>query len=543
MKTYTVEEVAQHNKADDIWIIIDGKVFDVTKFVNEHPGGKKVLVKMAGKDASKKFKQFHNAAIMQKVGLPMQIGVIAGAGDAAPAPAPAAAAPKKTTPATLTHPQQLVMADGAVFGEGIPYGDPTWYQEWNSPYYNESHIRLRKIVREFVDKELMPYTHEWSEAKAIPREVVKKVGQMGLLAAACGAGTNPQIAGNKALNPYGLPGVKPEEFDIFHEFICIDELSRTGAGTIIWGLQGGLSIALPPVMNFARDEVRNKVVPGCLSGEKFIALAITEPYAGSDVANLQTTAKDMGDHFLLNGEKKWITQGSYGDYYTVACRTGGPGMGGISLLLVEREFPGVTARPMDVSGMWGSGTSYITFEDVKVPKTHLIGEVNKGFKYIMHNFNHERLGIVMQANRYARACIEEAFAYSLKRKTFGVRLIDHPVIRNKFGHMIRQVEATHAWLESILYQVKTLPAETQPARLGGPVALLKAQATQTFEYCAREAGQVFGGLAYTRGGQAERVERGTREVRAFTVPGGSEEIMLDLGVRQALKNYEKKNKL
>lgn len=139
-----------------------------------------------------------------------------------------------------------------------------------------------------------------------------------------------------------------------------------------------------------------------------ISLAITEPSAGSDVASLATNAKDMGDHFLVNGEKKWITQGLYADYYTVACRTGGEGMAGVSLLLIERTMPGVTARAMDCSGMFGSGTSYITFEDVKVPKANLIGKLNEGFKYVMHNFNHERLGIVMQANRLARVCIEEA---------------------------------------------------------------------------------------------------------------------------------------
>jgi alkylation response protein AidB-like acyl-CoA dehydrogenase len=118
---------------------------------------------------------------------------------------------------------------------------------------------------------------------------------------------------------------------------------------------------------------------------------------------------------------------------------------------------------------------------------------------------------------------------------FGKKLIDQPVIRNKLGHMIRQVEATHSWLESTLYQVKTLPAAVQPLRLGGPIALLKAQSTQTFEYCAREAAQIFGGLSYTRGGQGEKIERLYREVRAYAIPGGSEEIMIDLGVRQAQK--------
>ncbi|KAG2199385.1 hypothetical protein INT47_001567 [Mucor saturninus] len=532
MKSYTVEEVAQHNTAQDIWIIVNGKVFDLTKFINEHPGGKKVLLKKAGKDASKEFKTFHNEAIMQRVGLPMQIGVI-GTPQEKEEPKPVVVQDKVVPVKQSVDIHQLVSGDHARFGEGIPYGDPTWYQEWNSPYYNESHIKLRKEIREFVDKEVMPFCHEWSEAKAIPRAIVKRAAEMGLLNAVSGAAKNPK---NASLMTYPLPGgIKPEDFDIFHEFVCVDEIARCGSGGFIWALSGGLGIGLPPVLNFATKEIREKVVPGCLAGDKFIALAITEPSAGSDVANLKTTAVDMGDHYILNGEKKWITQGAYADYYTVACRTGGQGMGGVSLLLVERTMPGVTARYMDTQGMWGSGTSYITFEDVKVPKGHIIGKVNQGFKYIMHNFNHERIGIIMQANRLARVCIEESLKYSMKRKTFGVSLIEHAVIRNKFGHMIRQCESTHAWLESVLYQLHTQPEKVTPNLLAGPVALLKAQATQTFEYCAREAAQIFGGLAYTRGGQGEKVERLYREVRAYAIPGGSEEIMLDLGVRQALK--------
>lgn len=232
-----------------------------------------------------------------------------------------------------------------------------------SPYYKDSHIKLRKEIRAFVDKEIMPYCHEWSEAKAVPHAVVKRAAELGILNIASGASKKP---GNAKYMKYPLPaGLTIEEFDIFHEFVCIDEIARCGSGGFIWALMGGLGIGLPPVLNFGSEELKAKVVPGCLSGEKFIALAVTEPSAGSDVANLKTTAKDMGDHYLLNGEKKWITQGGYADYYTVACRTGGPGMGGVSLLLVERTMPGVNARFMDCQGMWGSGTSYITFEDVR----------------------------------------------------------------------------------------------------------------------------------------------------------------------------------
>ena len=128
--------------------------------------------------------------------------------------------------------------------------------------------------------------------------------------------------------------------------------------------------------------------------------------------------------------------------------------------------------------------------------------------------------------------------YSLsrhKRETFGKKLVDHPVIRNKLAHMARKIEATHAWMESLIYQASKMPEELQMLKLGGPIALLKAQSTKTMEFCAREAAQIFGGLSYSRGGQGERVERLYREVRAYAIPGGSEEIMLELGIRQSIK--------
>jgi alkylation response protein AidB-like acyl-CoA dehydrogenase len=190
---------------------------------------------------------------------------------------------------------------------------------------------------------------------------------------------------------------------------------------------------------------------------------------------------------------------------------------------------------MACSGMWASGTTYVTFEDVHVPVTHLIGRENKGFKSIMYNFNHERMGIAIQATRFSRVVYEDSVRYAHKRRTFGKRLIDHPVIRNKLAHMARKIEATHAWMESLIYQSSRVPEDLQMLKLGGPIALLKAQSTQCMEYCCREAAQIFGGLSYSRGGQGERVERLYREVRAYAIPGGSEEIMLDLGIRQAIK--------
>jgi len=248
----------------------------------------------------------------------------------------------------------------------------------------------------------------------------------------------------------------------------------------------------------------------------------------------------MASTTLSMVKKKWITNGVFADFFTVAVRTGGAGLRGVSLLLLEKTMPGVTCRQMKCSGVWPSGTTYITFEDVKVPVENLIGEENAGFKYIMYNFNHERFQIIAQASRLARVCLEEAIKYSIKRKTFGKRMIEHGVIRNKLAHMARHVECTHAMLEMVTYQLCTMPHDVARRKLGGPIALLKAQSTQTFELCAREAAQIFGGLAYTRGGQGEKVERLYREVRAYAIPGGSEEIMLDLAVNMALKEAIKK---
>jgi alkylation response protein AidB-like acyl-CoA dehydrogenase len=305
----------------------------------------------------------------------------------------------------------------------------------------------------------------------------------------------------------------------------------------MWGLAGGMVIGLPPVLKLALPEIKQRVVPPVLKGTKVICLAITEPTAGSDVASLKTTAVKEGDHYIVNGEKKWITNGIFADFFTVAVRTDADAKGakGISLLLLEKSMPGVKTRKMKCSGVWSSGTTYVTFEDVKVPLTHLIGKENKGFQLIMRNFNHERFGICAMTNRFSRVCLEDALVFANKRKTFGKTLVQHDVIRWKLAEMARLIESTHAWLENITYQLQTMHKMEADIKLGGATALLKVQCTKVFEYCAREAAQIFGGLGYTRGGQGERVERLSREVRAMAVPGGSEEVMLDLGIRQTKK--------
>ncbi|OAQ66169.1 acyl-CoA dehydrogenase [Pochonia chlamydosporia 170] len=530
-KVFTTSDVASHNKGDDMFIIVDGDVYDITKFQDDHPGGKKILQRVAGKDASKIFWKYHNEGILKKYKPKLQVGSLDTKPKAEPKPEPkpaaAAPAPKKAVTSSSSHEQSEPLEP---FGALIPFADPSWYQGNFSPYFNETHAALRAEVREWMENEIEPNVTEWDEAKRVPEEIYKEMGRRGYLAGLLGVKYPTEYV------PEGVKSVPTENWDLFHEMLLTDELSRAGSGGFVWNLIGGFGIGCPPVMKFGSKALKDRIMPGILAGDKRVCLAITEPDAGSDVANLTCEAKlsEDGKHFIVNGEKKWITNGIWADYFTTAVRTGGEGMNGVSLLLIERG-PGVSTRRMDCQGVWSSGTTYITFEDVKVPVENLLGKKDKGFGVIMTNFNHERIGIIIQCLRFSRVCFEESVKYANKRRTFGKKLIEHPVIRMKLAHMARQIEASYNWLENMIYQCQKMGEHEAMLRLGGPIAGLKAQATVTFEFCAREASQIFGGLSYSRGGQGGKVERLYRDVRAYAIPGGSEEIMLDLSMRQSMK--------
>ncbi|KAL7273895.1 hypothetical protein RUND412_003225 [Rhizina undulata] len=528
-KTFKLSEVAEHKKPDSLWIVVEGDVYDLTKFQDEHPGGKKILQRVGGKDATAQFWKYHNQSILDKYKPKLQIGSLEGK---APAPEPKKEQPKKVESQKFVP----LNVDGApkealaTYGSLVPFADPAWYQGYHSPYFTETHAALREEVRQWMEEKIEPNLNDWDKNKFVPPEIYQDMGKRGYLAGLLGINYPVEYT------PYRVASVPPEKWDLFHEFVITDEISRSGSGGFVWNMIGGYGIGLPPLMKFGQKALKDRIVPGILKGEKRICLAITEPDAGSDVANLTCEAKKTpdGKHFIVNGEKKWITNGIWSDFFTVAVRTGGSGMGGISVLLIERS-EGVTTREMDCQGVHGSGTTYVTFEDVKVPVENLIGRENAGFKVIMTNFNHERVGIIIQCTRFARVCYSESMAYAHKRKTFNKPLIEHPVIRMKLAHMARQIEATHNWLENIIYQCSQMGETEAMLKLGGAIAGLKAQATTTFEFCAREAVQIFGGLGYTKGGQGAKVERLYRDVRGYAIPGGSEEIMLDLSIRQSLR--------
>lgn len=404
------------------------------------------------------------------------------------------------------------------FGEDLRFCEPSWYQGFPSPYYRESHRALRTKVRKFVEDEIKPYVENWLEAgQGYPLELHKKAYDAGI---------------NGLLYPNEVGGTRPADFDAFHELILWDELARVGGGGVL-GQMGINSMALPPIMMFGSDEMKAKVVRDVVQGRKQCSLMISEPSAGSDVANIKTTAVRQGDHFVVNGQKKWITGGAIADYFTCAVRTGGKGMGGMSLLLLERDMPGITIRKMKTQFDNTHNTTFVTLEDVRVPVENLIGEENKGFKYIMVNFNHERFVIACAATRMSRLCYEEGLKEAMTRTTFGQKLVTQDLIRFKLAEMARQIEALQDNLERMAYQFSNGVPDSS---LGAQCALLKVQASKTFEYCAREAVQIFGGSGIVREGRGRIVERLYREVRGQAIPGGSEEILLLFAVRESLRN-------
>jgi acyl-CoA dehydrogenase len=384
----------------------------------------------------------------------------------------------------------------------------THFDDWRarSPYYDESHAALAQSVRRFVAQEIAPHIDRWEAEGELPRSLHKQAAVAGLL----GLRYPEQYGGHS------------EGFDVFHGLVLTEELAAVGAG----GLSASLmthGIGLPPILALGSEELKQRVAPPVLAGDKIIALGITEAGGGSDVANLKTTAIRDGDDYVVNGGKMFITSGMRADWLTCAVRTGGAGAGGISLLLIAMDSPGVERTRLDKMGWRCSDTAAIHFSDVRVPAANLIGPENGGFIGIMRNFNSERLGMAMGCCAYARVALAEAAAWAKDRVTFGKPLVGHQSIRIKLADMARQIDATQAWVDLCAWQVKE--GRDRPADF----AMLKVQATRMLEHVAREAAQILGGASYITGSKVERIYR---EVRVNAIGGGSEEIMLDLAGRQ-----------
>eukprot|EP00440_Ansanella_granifera_P026671 gb/GFBE01028964.1/.p1 GENE.gb/GFBE01028964.1/~~gb/GFBE01028964.1/.p1 ORF type:complete len:527 (+),score=143.33 gb/GFBE01028964.1/:1-1581(+) len=513
MKMFTREEVAGHNKRDDLWIIIDDDVYDLSSFGQLHPGGMPPLMDVAGQDATSIFYEIHRSSVLlEKRYKKLHIGQVQ--------PAAGAAAAKGTA------------AGGAGM---VPYGESAGFWRRKSPYYKESHHKFRAAVREFVEKEIQPTAIKDDEDGTYPsQELSETMGMAGIVA--CLVAAEPKAKEYIQQVGITLPGGIPiEEYDLFHALILNEELRRMGTYGLGDGLIGGNSIGLPPILKFGSKELTDRIVPDVLLGKKRCALAITEPYAGSDVAQIKTTgtlAAD-GSHYTVSGVKKWITGGIFAEYFSTLAST----KQGMTMFVVERtpSGDGFSTKQILTSYSKAAGTSYVEYDNVKVPRGNVVGKEGHGFYYTMANFNHERWGMVCSGNRMSRLMVEECFRWAMSRKIFGKRLIDQPVIRFKLATMASEVEAVHSMLEDVTYQMMNMTPQETDKHLAGPIALLKYKQTRVAQLCADDACQIFGGRALTRSGLGVLVEKFHRSQKMQAILGGSEEIMADFAIRQAMK--------
>ncbi|KAI1421972.1 putative acyl-CoA dehydrogenase [Xylaria sp. FL1777] len=429
----------------------------------------------------------------------------------------------------------------------IPFSEPSWLMGLPSAHYTDSHHNFQKAIRPFIQKHLLDHAIEWDKAESVPDHVYRDFTEANMLLPALPAPL--PVAWLKRLGIHELlGGLKVEDFDYMHSLIFADEMARSGLVGPSSSLMTGFAFGIPPILKFGDKRLQEKFLPDLLTGKKRCCIAITEPDAGSDVANITTTAvkSSCGKYYIVNGTKKWITNGIWSDYSTMAVRTGSLGSGavGLSLLVVPlKNYPGVSMRRLGVAGQLSAGTTYIELDEVKVPVENLIGLAGMGMRYIMTNFNHERLSVAIGVTRQARVALAATFEYVMKREAFGKPLMDQPVVRHRLAKAGGLLESQWAWVEQFAYQMSQMPKDDADRELGGMTGLLKAQAGIILHECASTAVLLFGGNGLTRSGQGELIEMIYREVPGARIPGGSEDVLLDLAVRQLVKLYQAKIKV
>lgn len=416
----------------------------------------------------------------------------------------------------------------------LPWAEPAWLASLESPYYNESHRKVQAYARNYIDQNILPHNLKWEQEGDCPDTAKTDYINSGLPFANIPAEYRPRGFELVA----GLPA---DEFDVFHFMVVSDEIGRIEGGVSI-ALAGANSIGVPPIINHGTEEQRRRWLPGLFTRETSFCLGITEPSGGSDVGNICTKAVKSADgsHYIVTGTKKWITGAQWASHMTTAVRTGGPGIKGISMLVIPLRSEGVEIEKIYNSGQNAGGASWVRMSNVRVPVGNLLGRENAGFKYIMTNFNKERFLMAIICNRKSRTCLSTAMRYAYTRETFGKPLVYHQIIRHKIITLAREVESHWAWLEQIAYHIQIHGWQNDD--VAGRIALAKVSGGRILEQAAREAQQIMGGVAYQRNGPGGggRIEQITRDIRMMVVGGGSEEILGDLALKQDTKAAQRK---
>jgi acyl-CoA dehydrogenase len=378
--------------------------------------------------------------------------------------------------------------------------------EWTDPFNTPERRALRQLTRDFVVREVLPGLDEWEQAGEIPRSLHERAAAAGLM----GLGFPEEVGGSGG--------------DLIDGLVMTEELMQAGASG---GLAAGLfthGIALPHMVAAGdRDQIEQFVRP-VLEGRAIAALAVTEPDGGSDVAALRTRAEHDGDDYVINGSKMYITSGARADWVVVAVRTGGPGFGGISLIVVPSDTPGFSVvRRLEKIGWHCSDTAELAFTDCRVPAANLVGARDSGFIQIAMQFVVERLSIAVQAYATAQRCLDLALEWARMRHTFGKPLVAHQVVRHQLVEMDRLTDVARTYTRQIALR------HVAGQEVIAEAALAKNTAVAAAEAVTYQAIQIFGGQGCL--GDSE-VERHYRDVRILSIGGGATEVMTELAARR-----------
>ncbi len=372
-----------------------------------------------------------------------------------------------------------------------------------SPFFTSEHDMLRTQVRRFVETEIKPFAAAWEEAGCVPREVLRRMGALGFF-------------GIRYPEEYGGSGM-----DTLATIVLAEELGRSTFSGVAITVLVHTDMASVHLFNAGTPAQKERWLPAIISGEVITAVAVTEPDAGSDVKGIRTTARRVGDSYMLNGSKIFITNGVFADLYCVAAKTdtAGPASKSVTMFLVEKGTPGFrVARVLDKHGWRSSDTAELVFEDCTIPAENLLGEEGRGFYAIMANFQNERLVIGAMAMGEAQAALDLTLDYVRTRKAFGALLFDKQAIRQRLAMLAAKVEAGRQLVYATAWR------DAQGENVTKEVSMVKAYCGELVNAVMYDCLQFHGGTGYMRGTVIERM---TRDARVQTIGGGATEVMLE----------------
>ena len=381
-------------------------------------------------------------------------------------------------------------------GEGL--------QSTEQIYFNKDHQMVRRAVRDFVKKEINPYVDEWEELGAAPlKQLFKKMGDLGFL----GIRYDPA---------YGGQGL-----DYWYETAFLEELGHIRALGLAVAITVQTNMATPAIDEFGSEFLKETFLRAAIAGEMVGAIAVTEPGAGSDVAALATRATRDGDHYIINGSKMYITNGTQADFFTLLARTSDdPGYHAFSLIVVPSDLPGVTVgRKLDKLGARISDTAELFFDDVRVPAKNLVGREGEGFIYQMKQFQHERFSLLPFACTAARDIVDMTVAYIRERIVFGKPLIKRQVLRHRLADWLTEIECLRQLIYHIVRMKEAGMDVTREISMG------KLVAGQLLHKVADGCLQMHGGMGFM---SEAVISRYYRDARGLSVGGGADEVMRDI---------------